>query len=267
MTTNDPDSASPEYSSAKPNSALQEDGKWTAEERIHHRTERLFWWTSLSVTAIAAAGAIYTVVITRQAANDAKRQADTAEAALLAQDRPWISVALSSPKPIDLTAVNSHAAFDIVLKNEGHSPAIGVNAAYKILNLKLSISTRYELTEHERAACQAMSTIGDMGAILAGSVNLFPGQTFTINQDNALSEINLPEHARADEAEDASSLFYATGCSTYKTLDDEKHHYTGFSYLLGSADTNGRFHALTSDSFKEKELSIIFVSQGSSVMN
>ena len=71
--------------------------RWHPEEREHHRQERTYWRFSAVLTAVAAAGAIATVILSQCSLNEARlataeshRQADAAEKTLISSNRAVI---------------------------------------------------------------------------------------------------------------------------------------------------------------------------------
>jgi len=94
-----------------------------AGDERHKRGERVYWWvtgtTSVSATIAAAAAAWFA----NGAFTETRRQADTAQQALVAADRPWIKVVDFTAHGIKVEEKVVWAHATIQVKNIGRSPA------------------------------------------------------------------------------------------------------------------------------------------------
>jgi hypothetical protein len=116
---------------------------WTAEERNHHKRERVYWCIGTMVSVVTMAGAIIAAIIAshaltaswkavesaRDAANQASRQADASDRASFNEVRPiiWLT---NEPKPpwyySTTQGTLGSVAWHVFYTNYGKGPAVNV---------------------------------------------------------------------------------------------------------------------------------------------
>lgn len=99
------------------------DGGAVPGDTHHQREEREYWRRSLAASWVAAGAALVAVLFAAGAYNETRRQADTAQEALIAADRPWIKINKLSRVRIDVDDHVVWVSADVQVKNIGRSPA------------------------------------------------------------------------------------------------------------------------------------------------
>src|SRR5581483_1180093 len=81
---------------------------------------------------------------------EARRSADAAERALIAANRPWITIAVLPATPIQFDQNGARFTFNYVIENIGHSPATNVSIIpfVSLQSAAASIDPRRRLLEY-----------------------------------------------------------------------------------------------------------------------
>ena len=196
----------------------------------------------------------------------AQRQADTAQQALIASDRPWLM--LTDVKPVSLSSDDKFGVsfwVNMVAKNVGHSPAQNVSVSARLLIVENS-GPRLDVAMH--AICREAR---ESRVVIPGQV-VFPDQTEDINQGTpngfiipaetvwAIREAriksahdremarNRPEWAEAWATELSKFPFHAplyfTGCVNYRSSDNKLFFQTSFMFGVNSKPSGNSFPLL-----------------------
>jgi hypothetical protein len=107
---------------------------WDSDEKKHHRIERRYWFSAFVLSVLIAVGALGSAIFAYKAwseahvqAEQARRQADTAEKAFATTTRAWLKLTA-----IDAGADRSDRTiawfnFRPTYKNLGHTPAKNIS--------------------------------------------------------------------------------------------------------------------------------------------
>lgn len=170
---------------------------------------------------VASKAAIKQAEISAQAADAAKKSADTAVDQLEIAQRPWIDASVRVVGPLTFNANGVTMPLRVTLANVGHSPAIAsVQHELNVLN-----GTRLMGIVEIRRFCTSSAVTNEVGAI-------FPGKEVEPNV------IYAAEASAADIAESSkhfSGALVATVvfCIAYHSgFDPRASYYTGMSFLI-----------------------------------
>jgi hypothetical protein len=208
-----------------------------------HKRRECWYWAVTGAMSVAAAIATGTAAWYAYGAfTQAQRQADTAQQALIASDRPWLM--LTDVNPASLSSDDEFGVsfwVNMVAKNVGHSPAQNVSVSARLLIVENS-GPRPDVAMH--AICREAR---ESPIVIPGQV-VFPDQTEDINQGTPNSFIipaetvwavrearirlihnremarNRPERAEAWAADLSKFPFHAAlyfiGCVNYRSSDN-----------------------------------------------
>lgn len=180
------------------------------------------------------------------AANAAKKSADASLIAL----RPWLSCNVDIAGPLTYTAAGD-AQFDfrIIVKNVGHSPAMGVNLTPYITLFspkhEPSILNLQRMAGHNRAMPVGGAGVLVPGGIPLGSAELglvlFPEETYTFNYR---LPIRRNEIEKACEDIKPNMHFWPELCGlvtyTYPLATEKGRHWLRVSHRKGVGRRPGR---------------------------
>ncbi|MBN9561760.1 MAG: hypothetical protein J0H14_13675 [Alphaproteobacteria bacterium] len=226
---------------------LTQQDHWLKEERNWSRQTGL--GVATAIAAIVASGAaIFALQASRQAVKEAHVQAETAQAAFVAQERPWIMLADVKPASLDSDDKGGVMFWvNISVKNIGHSPAQDVWVSGKLV-----IDQFDPLPEQAmKSVCQESKTYGfpgnpvfpDQTQPVQEPPNSFyiPAQHVWAARDARIESAYLwhsPRRAQAWAEELSKFPFYAAlhlvGCINYRSPDRRDVYQTSFAFEIGS---------------------------------
>ncbi len=265
---------------AAPAPAAAQDGRDTPKGRVNWtREQRLALWANVaSFVSVGAALAAFvllvqtlhitqnTLAVSQRAAEETQRQADIAQDALIAGNRPWVM--LTDVKPVNLVSDNEFGVdfrVSISVKNVGHSPAQNVSVSGRLL------IGEFDLPPDQVMASECQKP-RDGSFVIPGEA-VFPDQTQDLNggvaeafgigaeklwearaaRINSAREYNAtvgrPDRAQAWAEELSKFPFHAplslVGCINYRASDNAALYQTSFMFDVGPKPDGGAFPLLS----------------------
>lgn len=213
--------------------ALEADVTQIGTDEKHHRREEAYWERQIKtgrrlnhITLIGAVvglgglvGIMFSFLAAKEAATQAKRQADIA----FAQLRPWVTVTPTLDGDIVIGEGNTSFNIGFDLKNVGHSPAFDVQLIYEV--------RPYGFAKPPPAKEPIFCAVGKrLGGWKPGHW-IPPGSVYPIHRTTMLvSNSLILDEVRGDDLPSFWALII--GCALYRIDGDSQIHETPFMIEL-----------------------------------
>ena len=160
----------------------------------------------------------------------ATRSADAAERALVAANRPWITVSFTPAGPIEYDVNGARFPILYTLSNIGHSPATNVWVAPRLI----SIFPDPQMIQGINPANELAKDIAVMKSRdrMPFGHTLFPNQTM----DQSITVIMSHDEIRRSTQTIAALFPTIVGAVEYRMGFDDRAHYTGFIFNIRRRD-------------------------------
>lgn len=255
------DSAPQDEAPAAPPAAQGKQGgakrriEWTREHRL------AFWSNMASFASVGFAAFAFAILVltlhatqdnlavAHRSADESRRQADAAlvqasiaQRALVASERPWLSVGLINNGPVSFDDRGAHVELVWTVRNHGRIPAQEVNILSEVYPMSSGRADYSDfLLVQQKRFCD-----GSLQIPLGMSPNretVFPGEDF-IRGVSVVIRPELLNDARAYIAPRTATLIAIVGCVTYTFPGSDRWHMTGFAYTLYRRDPQEASHLL-----------------------
>jgi hypothetical protein len=205
-----------------------------AYKQRQERRDKIRLWLEISVGLIVL---VYTVV--------SIGLWETAQKQLEVSERPWITADLVERGASDFTFLpDGQASFRgmVILKNVGHSPAIGVSLnTYRVI-IPSGNAVFTEPVRIQKEICEPLRKIKANPKETVGIAILFPGQqTPPLGMSTSIPKEWIDGGAVTFKDGDPNRYIapVLVGCVDYRfSFDPEVHHQTGIIYDMGRYDAS-----------------------------
>jgi hypothetical protein len=196
-------------------------------ERIADRQSRDML-KSLEIATQAAEAATAGAAAANLAAEAAMTGSELGRKALVADQRPWISVAIEPAGPLTWNDGGFQVSYKITLKNIGKSPALRVtHAEAVVLNRNANLAA-------QQAGLAKMRALGP----IFGAANIMPGDDRQMIIRQPVDRQRVETEAVPGTAAGGPNLITPVliGTADYTTQFDAETRHTGFIYQIGFWD-------------------------------
>lgn len=201
-------------------------------------------WVSALLTFFGVVLIFFTLFYTARTLDEARATTAVAQQALIAQERPWVSVNMRIGSNLVFDKGHGQITIDFLLKNFGNSPALEVEIEFKIITV---LTNAWDvMKEISRIAKNRSKQRGEK----IGH-RIFPDQDeFVYSIGKPITQKEVYE-AYKDIGIDEIKMFTAfiVGCAVYKSAFSDENHITEFFVMMGKADPNNpkNFMALSTE--------------------
>lgn len=196
---------------------------------------RYTFWLVIFTGLLAAVGAVQIVVLLNandtaiRAANAATASNELSRRALVADQRPWLTVEIEPSGPIRWPNGGLEVSYKLTIKNIGKSPALGVTHLESVvLDRNASLATQQK--EIQKSVSMVGSTFG--------AANIMPDDKRQMIFTMQVRPEDVERAAAPWTGEGGPKLVTPVliGSVEYRTGFDDQPHHTGFIYEIGFWD-------------------------------
>jgi hypothetical protein len=198
-------------------------------------------WITAVFTAVIAVATVWNVVVVRGSLGIMQGQLDE----MRADQRPWVSINVEAEgqeiavtEPLSFSQAAGSMRLNLVQRNTGKDPAIGVRWSGKIVGIKGGRFEKDEIADDMNSYCDPIRK--QSAGILEDTV--FPGDKIIVDLPVAIYPAAIKQTIDSGFGNKmglpGEATFDVIVCADYRDAEN-LHHQTRYSYLLGTPRKNG----------------------------